>query len=99
AILLHGAAVAYVYIALQLEVDRFAGPKLRASAQGLLVVAMQGFGCFAGAELAGLAGGDWLTDQTGPAAAAGWQSFWSAPAWGAAAVLAIVQAVLPADPA
>jgi len=97
AILLHGVAYTYLTLSLQLEVDRCAGRKRRATAQGLLTVAIQGLGCFVGAELSGLAGARWAPAEAGAATAHGWQVFWALPAAGAAAVLLLAVLVLPPD--
>lgn len=97
AILLHGIAFTLVSISLQLEVDRFAGRRRRATAQGLLSVATQGLGCFMGAELAGMAGARWLPAELEVATSGGWQVFWTAPAWGAAAVMLLAAVALPKD--
>ena len=84
---LHGVAFTLVTISLQLDVDRCAGRQRRATAQGLFSVAVQGFGCFAGAQLAGAAGARWLPTEVQHATVAGWQAFWLLPACGSAAVL------------
>jgi nucleoside transporter len=97
AILLHGAAFTFVTISLQLEVDRCAGHKRRATAQGLLSVAIQGFGCFLGAELAGAAGARILPLEISTATPGAWQSFWALPACGAAAVWLLTWLLLPRD--
>jgi hypothetical protein len=97
AILLHGVAFTFVTISLQLEVDRSAGRHRRATAQGLFAVAVQGFGCFAGAQLAGMAGARLLPLDAQAASSAGWQSFWILPAAGAAAVFVLTAVVLPSD--
>lgn len=97
AILLHGIAFTLVTISLQLEVDRFAGRRRRATAQGLLSVAMQGVGCFLGAELAGMAGAHWLPAELESAASGGWHAFWILPAWGALAVMFLAAIGLPKD--
>lgn len=95
AILLHGIAYTYLTLSLQLEVDRCAGRKRRATAQGLLTVAIQGMGCFVGAELSGIAGARWAPAELGAATAHGWQVFWALPAAGAAAVFVLAALVLP----
>jgi hypothetical protein len=97
AILLHGVAFTLVTISLQMEVDRIAGRRRRATAQGLLSVAMQGVGCFLGAELAGMAGARWLPAELSAASGSGWNTFWALPAWGAAAVMIIAAGLLPRD--
>lgn len=97
AILLHGIAFTLVTISLQMEVNRFAGHRRRATAQGLLSVAMQGIGCFFGAELAGAAGAHLLPADMGADAGGGWGVFWTLPAWGALAVMFLAAAGLPKD--
>jgi len=98
AILLHGIAFTLVTISLQLDVDRCAGRKRRATAQGLLAVAMSGFGCFAGAQLSGIAGAQWLPADLDAATVQGWQAFWSLPAWIAAGVMVAAALALPKRP-
>lgn len=87
AVITHGVAFTLTSIALQLEVDMCAGRKRRATAQGLLAVAMSGMGCFLGAQMAGLAGARLLPAEVHGATAAGWTQFWAIPAWGSAAVV------------
>lgn len=97
AILLHGIAFTLVTISLQLDVDRCAGRRRRATAQGLLAVAMSGVGCFLGAQLAGVAGAAWLPADLATATVAGWRTFWLLPAGMAGAVLGLVLLFLPRD--
>jgi nucleoside transporter len=97
AIMLHGVAFTFVTISLQLEVDRCAGHTRRATAQGLLSVAIQGFGCFLGAELAGRAGARTLPVDISGAPPGAWQFFWAIPACGAAAVWVLTLLLLPRD--
>jgi nucleoside transporter len=97
AIALHGVAFTLVTISLQLDVDRCAGRQRRATAQGLFSVAVQGFGCFAGAQLAGAAGARWLPTEVQQATFSGWQLFWLLPACGSAAVLLLAVLVLPRE--
>jgi hypothetical protein len=97
AILLHGVAFTFVTISLQLEVDRCAGRHRRSTAQGLFSVAVQGFGCFAGAQLAGMAGAQLLPVDVQTAASTGWHSFWLLPAAGAAAVFVLAAGIIPGD--
>jgi nucleoside transporter len=87
-IAMHGMAFTMVTISLQLEVDRCAGRMRRATAQGLLAVAMSGVGCFLGAELAGRTEKMWLPEDLSQATAEGWRSFWLVP--GGLATLAVV---------
>jgi nucleoside transporter len=89
AILTHGLAFTLVTISLQLDVDRCAGRRLRATAQGLFSVAVQGFGCFAGAQLAGFIGARVLPTDIAAATGADWRQFWLFPAGGAAAALVL----------
>jgi hypothetical protein len=97
AILVHGVAFTLVSISLQLDVDRCAGRKRRATAQGLLAVSMSGIGCFIGAELAGDAGARLLPEELGDATAAGWQSFWLLPTYLMGGVLILTALFLPQD--
>lgn len=97
AILLHGVAFTLVTISLQLDVDRCAGRHRRATAQGLFSVAVQGFGCFVGSQLAGAAGARFLPIDIRVATIQGWQTFWLLPALGSAAVLGIALLVLPKE--
>jgi nucleoside transporter len=79
AILVHGVAFTMVTIALQMDVDRCAGRRRRATAQGLLAVAMSGMGSFLGAELSGMMGARLLPIQLESATADGWRLFWLVP--------------------
>jgi hypothetical protein len=90
AIVSHGVAFTLTSIALQLEVDRVAGRRRRATAQGLLAVAMSGLGCFIGAQAAGLAGAELLPAEVMGASPGGWAKFWAIPTWGSAGVVAFV---------
>ena len=95
AILVHGVAFTLVSIALQLDVDGAAGHRRRATAQGLLAVAMSGIGSFLGADLAGMAGARWLPLELEEATEAGWQSFWLAPTYLMAGVFVLTALLLP----
>ena len=86
-LLLHGFAFTMVSISLQMEVDRNAGPGRRATAQGLLSVAMSGLGCFIGAGLSGIAGARLLPLDLASASSEGWRQFWLLPTALCAAVL------------
>ena len=94
AIMLHGLAFTLVTISLQLEVDRCAGSHRRSTAQGLFSAAVQGFGCFSGAQLAGIAGVRLLPAPVNPGAARGWSFFWLCGAAGSGLVLALTAAIL-----
>jgi hypothetical protein len=96
AILLHGFAFTLVTISLQMEVDRHAGRRRRATAQGMLSVAMSGIGCFIGSELAGLSGARLLGPELGSISSPrGWEVFWQIPAGIMALVLLLTAAFLP----
>ena len=97
AILIHGFAYTLVSISLQLDVDRCAGRKRRATAQGLLAVSMSGIGSFVGAQLAGDAGARLLPVELGNATAAGWQSFWLLPTYLMGGVFLLTALFLPQD--
>jgi nucleoside transporter len=97
AILLHGIAFTLVTISLQLDVDRCAGRRRRATAQGLLSVAMSGVGCFIGSELAGLSGARLLPEELQAASRAGWEHFWQIPAGIAGIVWLLTVLFLPSD--
>jgi hypothetical protein len=97
AIMLHGAAFTLVTISLQLDVDRCAGRRRRATAQGLLSVATLGIGSFLGALTAGVAGARWLPEEIGQATSAGWRQFWLAPGIASAAIMVIALIALPRD--
>jgi nucleoside transporter len=99
AIMLHGVAFTLVTISMQLEVDRCAGPRRRATAQGLFSVAVQGLGCFAGAQLAGLAGAALLPIEVQNATPSGWGRFWLLAALGAAGVTLMAVVLLGRRPA
>ncbi|MCC6491477.1 MAG: MFS transporter [Pirellulales bacterium] len=97
AIISHGVAFTLTSIALQLDLDRCAGRKRRATAQGLLAVAMSGIGCFIGAQAAGVAGAWLLPTEISGAGAAGWRVFWMIPAVGSAAVVLLTAFFLRSD--
>jgi predicted MFS family arabinose efflux permease len=97
AILMHGVAFTLVSISLQLDVDRCAGLRRRATAQGLLSVAMSGVGCFIGAGLAGAADARWLAREIGESGWTGWHVFWMAPAVISAGVFVLTALFLPRD--
>lgn len=97
AILVHGVAFTLVSIALQLDVDRAAGHRRRATAQGLLAVSMSGIGSFLGADLAGTAGAHWLPLELEQATAAGWQAFWLAPTFIMLGVFVLTALFLPQE--
>ncbi len=95
AIAVHGIAFTFVTISMQLEVDCCAGRNNRATAQGLLAVAMTGLGYFFGSELAGLAEATWLAGPNSAEMAVGWQKFWAAPAIMSAVVFGLIAWFLP----
>jgi Na+/melibiose symporter-like transporter len=95
AIAVHGIAFTFVTISMQLEVDCCAGRQNRATAQGLLAVAMTGLGYFLGSELAGLAEAAWLRGPNSAQLAPGWAKFWAAPGILSAVVFGLVAAFLP----
>ncbi len=95
AILVHGVAFTLVSIALQMDVNLCAGPRRRATAQGLLSVAMSGMGCFIGAELSGLFGARLLSTQLESATADAWRLFWLVPTGISATVLVLTALLLP----
>jgi nucleoside transporter len=97
AILLHGVAFTMVTISLQLDVDRCAGRHRRSTAQGLFSVAVQGFGCFVGSQLAGRAGAHFLPIDVQGASTGGWQMFWLLPAVGAATAMGVAVLLLPGE--
>jgi nucleoside transporter len=95
AIVVHGIAFTFVTISMQLEVDCCAGRESRATAQGLITVAMTGLGYFLGSELAGLAEAAWLTGPNSANVVAGWEKFWAAPGIMSALVFGLIWAFLP----
>jgi hypothetical protein len=97
AILVHGIAFTLVTISLQMDVDRCAGRRRRATAQGLLSVAMSGMGCFIGAELSGMAGARLLPVQLEAATKEGWQQFWLLPASICLGIFLFTALFLPRD--
>jgi nucleoside transporter len=97
AILLHGVAFTFATISMQLDVDRCAGKRRRATAQGLFSVAVQGLGCFAGARIAGWAGQVYLPVDPLQGLGGGWAKFWLIPAAGAAAVTLLAAIALRRD--
>ncbi|HEX6960292.1 MAG TPA: MFS transporter [Lacipirellula sp.] len=97
AIGLHGVAFTLLTISLQMDVDRCAGRGRRATAQGLLAVAMSGIGCFIGSELAGVFGTRLLPEDLAAASVQGWRQFWLIPAGIAAGVWLLTAVFLPRD--
>jgi hypothetical protein len=97
AIALHGVAFTLLTISLQMDVDRCAGRGRRATAQGLLAVAMSGIGCFIGSELAGMFGARLLPEDLAAASVDGWRRFWLIPGGIAAGVWLLTALFLPPD--
>lgn len=97
AVSLHGLAFAFVYVSMQLAADRYAGRRLRATGQGLAMMAIQGFGYFSGAQAAGLAGRSYLPPELDHATPDNWRQFWGIPAVGSAFVLMAAAIFLPRD--
>jgi nucleoside transporter len=97
AILVHGVAFTMVSIALQMDVDRCAGRRRRATAQGLLAVAMSGMGSFLGAELSGMFRAQLLPTQLESATADGWRLFWLVPTGISAGVWLLAALFLQGD--
>lgn len=97
AILLHGFAFTFATISMQLDVDRCAGKRRRATAQGLFSVAVQGLGCFAGARIAGWAGQSYLPVDPLQGVGSGWAKFWLVPAIGAIAVTLVTAGALQGE--
>jgi MFS family permease len=81
AVVLHGASFALTNLTLQLEADRIAGRRLRATAQGLAIISTQ-IGYFLGAQAAGLASVVCLPAELGSIGAGDWRQFWLVPAVG-----------------
>lgn len=89
AILLHGACYDFLFIAGQLYVDDEANERIRGAAQGFIAFILWGVGAFVGTYLAGKVLAANALAQPVNGLAHDWQAIWSAPAWGAAAVLVI----------
>ena len=87
AIILHGICYDFFFVTGQIYVDRKSTPEIRGQAQGLLVMAMFGFGSLIGAVATGI----WFnhTIDLESEAAQPWYTFWMAPAIFAAVVMVI----------
>lgn len=85
-ILLHGVCYDFFFVTGQIYVDRQAGLKIRAAAQGFLTFVTQGVGYLIGSFVSGV-----VVQQYVLAGGAGhdWHSIWLRPAIGAAVILVI----------
>jgi nucleoside transporter len=85
-ILLHGVCYDFFFVTGQIYVDRQAGQKIRAAAQGFLTFVTQGVGYLIGSFLSGV-----VVQQFVSAEGTGhdWHSIWLRPAIGAAVILVV----------
>src|SRR5690606_38744071 len=79
AILMHGFCYVFVYVSGQIYLDFLAGPRSRAAAQGLSVLATSGVGHLLGALLAGFAQARLLTPPGVSPPPMNWLAFWLLP--------------------
>lgn len=82
-LLLHGICYDFFFVAGQIYTDKFAGPNLRASAQGLITLATYGVGLLIGSLISGPIVDAFVTGD----AAHNWLQIWLIPAAIAAVVL------------
>lgn len=82
-LLLHGVCYDFFFVAGQVYTDRFAGPGLRASAQGLITLATYGVGLLIGSLISGPIVDAFVTGE----ASHNWLQIWLIPAAIAAVVL------------
>jgi len=78
-IILHGLCYDFFFVAGQIYVDKKANPKIRAQAQGFLVLITYGAGMLIGAQVTGWIK-NWLVPESGAAALNQWPLFWALPA-------------------
>ncbi len=83
-LLLHGVCYDFFFVAGQVYTDKFAGPGLRASAQGLITLATYGVGLLIGSLISGPIVDAFVTGE----ASHNWLQIWLIPAAIAAVVLA-----------
>ena len=86
-ILLHGICYDFFFVTGQIYVDRQAGARIRAAAQGFLAFVTLGVGYFIGAIVSGRVVEAYAT--RGDVVTHAWRSIWIVPAIGAAAVLVL----------
>jgi MFS family permease len=86
-ILLHGICYDFFFVTGQIYVDRQAGARIRAAAQGFLAFVTLGVGYFIGAIVSGRVVEAYAT--RGDVVTHAWRSIWIVPAVGAAAVLVL----------
>ena len=92
-ILLHGMCYDFFFVAGQIYTDEKAGPRVRASAQGLINFVTNGVGYFIGAWVSGRVVGAYSTSGANGALVHDWRSIWLVPAVGAL-VIAIIFALV-----
>ena len=92
-ILLHGMCYDFFFVAGQIYTDEKAGPRVRASAQGLINFVTNGVGYFIGAWVSGRVVGAYSTVAADGAVAHDWRAIWMVPAVGAL-VIAIIFALV-----
>jgi nucleoside transporter len=81
-IVLHGICYDFFFVAGQIYTDKFAGPRIRSAAQGMITLATYGVGILIGSLLAGP-----IVDNYATADAHDWTQIWIVPAAIAAVVL------------
>ena len=92
-ILLHGMCYDFFFVAGQIYTDEKAGPRVRASAQGLINFVTNGVGYFIGAYVSGRVVGAYSTAGADGTLVHDWRSIWLVPAVGAL-VIAIIFAIV-----